>query len=288
MADRLQSTEVGRQNLLADIAHELRTPVSIIQANLEMIIDGVYKADEGRLKSLYDETRILTELISDLRSLSDLEIGTVPMRSELLRLSAIVDESCRKLRPLFDERGIRLDAPIRRPMKPSSTRRRTSSGKSCGISSATRSSTLPRIPSSRFPSSAPSAPKGVGLSSRRPYRTKGEGIPEGRYGKDLRALLSRRFFASAENQAAGGLGLAICKRIIEASGGEIGACKREPHGLALWFELPIKEEGLGPGGRPLLPLILIGRFPVLLDVVQEGRHPLMDEEVAYPGTGAEE
>jgi len=60
MADRLQTTEKARQTLLADIAHELRTPISILQANLEMILDGVYSADAGRLKSLYEETRILT------------------------------------------------------------------------------------------------------------------------------------------------------------------------------------------------------------------------------------
>ncbi len=109
MADRLQKTENSRQTLLSDIAHELRPPVSVIQANLEMIIDGVYTADEERMKSLYEETRILTGLISDLRLLSDLESGAAGMNMDRISLSGLLDETCVKLRPLFEDKGIPLN-----------------------------------------------------------------------------------------------------------------------------------------------------------------------------------
>jgi signal transduction histidine kinase len=236
MADRLQAAEAARQNLLADIAHELRTPVSIIQANLEMIIDGVYSADAERLKSLYDETRILTNLITDLRSLSDLEVGIAPMRSERVRISAVAEESCAKLRPLFDERGIRLGSP------PSSEEMLVSAQEDklrqvfrnilgnalkYAPSGSTVTLSLERVPSA----------EGGVPAIKATIEDEGEGVPEGETEK-----IFERFYrvdSSRSRESGGrGLGLAICKTIVEAFGGKIGAYNRKPRGLAVWFELP--------------------------------------------------
>lgn len=240
MADKLQAIEIARQNLLADIAHELRTPVSIIQANLEMILDGVYAADEERLRSLYEETRIVTGLISDLRSLSDLEVEIVSMRSERVRLVALVDESRRKFQPLFDERGIRLDVPegaddISVCAEEDKLRQVIRNILGNALTYAPRDSAV-AIEYERLQSEGGRGRIKVTISD------EGEGVPPG----DTNRIFERfyRVDASRNRESGGrGLGLAISKGIIEAFGGAIGAYNRDPHGLAVWFELPIENEG---------------------------------------------
>lgn len=236
MADKLQATETARQNLLADIAHELRTPVSIIQANLEMLIDGVYVPDAARLRSLHEETRILTDLISDLRSLSDLEVGIVKVRTERVRLAALVDESCRKFRPLFEEKGIAL-------------------GTDLGAGDAevmAEDDQLRQVIRNVLGNALKYAPEGSAVSVRlengqdrddgkRTFRLtigdEGVGVPEG----ETERIFDRfyRVDPSRNRESGGrGLGLAISRKIVEAFGGRIGAYNRAPHGLALWIELP--------------------------------------------------
>jgi signal transduction histidine kinase len=75
MLDRLQQNEVQRRQLLADVTHELRTPVAVLQGNLEAMVDGVYPADAEHLGPRVEETRLLSRLIDDLRTLSLAESG---------------------------------------------------------------------------------------------------------------------------------------------------------------------------------------------------------------------
>src|SRR6185503_1994189 len=70
MAERLQANDQQRRNMLADVSHELRTPLTIIQGNVEGILDGVYPADETRLKSILEETQVLSRLIEDVLTLA--------------------------------------------------------------------------------------------------------------------------------------------------------------------------------------------------------------------------
>ncbi len=59
MAERLQADDQQRRNMLADVSHEVRTPITVIQGNVEGILDGLYPADEARLKSILEETQVL-------------------------------------------------------------------------------------------------------------------------------------------------------------------------------------------------------------------------------------
>ena len=82
MASRLQVNDQQRRAMLADVSHELRTPLTIIQGNIEAILDGVYPADEARLKSILEETQILSRLIEDLRTLALAESGALNLKHE--------------------------------------------------------------------------------------------------------------------------------------------------------------------------------------------------------------
>ena len=68
--------------MLADVTHELRTPLTIIQGNLEGVLDGVYPADEARLRSILEETQILSRLTDDLRTLALAESGSLQLKRE--------------------------------------------------------------------------------------------------------------------------------------------------------------------------------------------------------------
>lgn len=91
MADSLESNERWRKQIIADSAHELRTPVSLIQGNLEMILDGVYEADSSHIQNIYDETLVLARLIQELQQLYSAESGSMILNMEKLDLNNLLE-----------------------------------------------------------------------------------------------------------------------------------------------------------------------------------------------------
>jgi two-component system OmpR family sensor kinase/two-component system sensor histidine kinase BaeS len=75
MTAALQEAETLRQNLVADVAHELRTPISVLQGNLWAILNDAYPLEKAEISRLYDETRLLSRLVEDLRELALADAG---------------------------------------------------------------------------------------------------------------------------------------------------------------------------------------------------------------------
>ena len=90
MAAELERADQQRRNLTADVAHELRTPLHIIQGNLEGILDGVYPASPGHINDTLEETQLLARLVEDLRTLSLAETGQLPMRHEVVSIAELL------------------------------------------------------------------------------------------------------------------------------------------------------------------------------------------------------
>ncbi|MCH5586738.1 ATP-binding protein [Shimazuella sp. AN120528] len=89
MADRLYRTEQARSHLVADVAHELRTPLTIIQGQMELIQQGIKKAEPAALLPIQDEVSRLIHLVQDLHQLSLAEVGQLPLKrteTDLARL----------------------------------------------------------------------------------------------------------------------------------------------------------------------------------------------------------
>ena len=93
---------------MADIAHELRTPLSVIQGRLEGLLDGVYPRDDDRLRLVLEETRVLARLIEDIRTVANSESGTLTLEREPTDVAVLVTDIVRSLMPHADARGVGL------------------------------------------------------------------------------------------------------------------------------------------------------------------------------------
>jgi len=92
MVDSLKRSEKARQVMTADIAHEIRTPVTIIQGTLEAILDGIYDASEESIAPIYEETLHLGRLIDDLRDLALAEAGELRLERDDVDLGALIKQ----------------------------------------------------------------------------------------------------------------------------------------------------------------------------------------------------
>lgn len=112
MAQRLQVSDQQRRNMLADISHELRTPITVIQGNVEGMLDGVYPADEARLKSIIEETQILSRLVDDLRTLALAESGALRLKREPTNLAGLIRDAVSGFEAQAREKDIRIELAL--------------------------------------------------------------------------------------------------------------------------------------------------------------------------------
>jgi signal transduction histidine kinase len=109
MADSLARQERLRRNLVADVAHELRTPIAVLQAGHEALLDGVAEPTPGQLASLRDEVLRLARIVDDLRVLASAESAALQLsqrRCDLADIAAIAADS---LSGSFNTAGVSLD-----------------------------------------------------------------------------------------------------------------------------------------------------------------------------------
>ena len=92
MLESLKLSEKVRHTMTADIAHELRTPVTIIQGTLEAILDGIYDASEEFITPIYEETLHLGRLIDDLRDLALAEAGELRLEKDAVDIVELIQQ----------------------------------------------------------------------------------------------------------------------------------------------------------------------------------------------------
>lgn len=229
MLDSLKRSETVRQTMTADIAHELRTPVTIIQGTLEAILDGIYDASEESIAPIYDETLHLGRLIDDLRDLALAEAGELRLEKEPVDISELIQQvSETAFLSREDAPNLHLDTPALLP-KVLLDRKRIRQVIANLLSNAIRFT-----------------PEDGDVYIRaRPINGKiemsvsdtGPGIkPE-----DLPHLFERFYRADpARGRSAGsGLGLAIVKQWVEAHDGTIEAENRKSGGARFVIRLPL-------------------------------------------------
>jgi len=229
MAERLETNEARRRELLADIAHELRTPLSVIRGNVEGILDGLYPAEPSRLRPLVDETTKMARLLEDLRTLSTAEAGALRLHREPVDAAALVEDSVAAFHDRAAERGIRLESrvdPAAGGLEADPVR-------------------LGEVLANLLSNAVRHTPPGgaVAVAARREgarvifeVTDTGPGIPA----EQLQDVFER--FVSSSDSGGTGLGLAIAKRLVEAHGGSIEAAS-DAGGTTMRFEIPAEIPG---------------------------------------------
>ncbi len=112
MAGSLSAAEGQRRQMLADVAHELRTPLSVLRAQLEAMLDGVLPLSGENVALAHEETILLGRLVDDLRTLSLAETGRLPLAIEAVHPAEIVARSSAAFGPLYEAEGVTLEAHI--------------------------------------------------------------------------------------------------------------------------------------------------------------------------------
>jgi signal transduction histidine kinase len=224
MTERLGSNEARRRQLLADVAHELRTPLSVIQANLEALVDGVYPTDEVHLRSVLEETKVMSRLLNDLQTLSTAEAGALTLHREPTEPLELVEAAVRSIATQASEAGVRLETRVGDPIAEVEVDR-VRIGE---VLSNLLSNALRHTPSGGAVTvAAASTDDGVEFS----VTDSGSGIATDR----LPHVFDR--FSKAPDSPGAGLGLAIAKSLVEAHGGRIRA-ESDATGTTISFVLP--------------------------------------------------
>ena len=112
MAARLAASEEQRRRFLADITHELRNPLAVLQSEIEAQMDGVHPRDDRHVASLLEETRRLGHLVDDLHTLALAETGRLVLQQQAVAFGALVDEVMGRHEAQAEQRGVALRASI--------------------------------------------------------------------------------------------------------------------------------------------------------------------------------
>ena len=225
MADRLERNERQRRDLLADVAHELRTPLSVIRGRVEGMRDGLYEVDAEHLGLIEQETDVMARLLGDLQLLSNAEAGALPLYRERLEPVELVDAAVAAYRAQAGEAGVALATRNQDGVPPLDVDRvRIGEVLSNVIANAIR-----HTPAGGTVTVAVSG-SGEGVSFE--IADTGEGIPA-----DELPTVFDRFAKSPESRGAG-LGLAIAKSLVQAHGGTISAESEPGRGTTIRFVLP--------------------------------------------------
>lgn len=112
MTERLRESERQRHQLLAAVAHELRTPLAIIQGNLEAMLFQTTAPTPERLSALHTQSALLNRLITDLLDLSLAEAGQLTLHRRAIDLAALCREAVEVMQPWIDERGVKVEIQV--------------------------------------------------------------------------------------------------------------------------------------------------------------------------------
>jgi signal transduction histidine kinase len=231
MVSELERNETQRRNLTADIAHELRTPIHIIQGNLEGIIDGVYKPTPEHINNTLDETKLLTRLINDLQTLSLAEADQLPLHPTRFLLADLFAD----LTSSFSSEAASIGIDLKTSISDSTKEITADHDRIDQVLSNLISNALRHTPEGGTISiSAQSIEKGIQIE----VKDTGAGIPA----EDLPFIFDRFWRGSKsrtrESNTHSGLGLAIAKQLIHAHGGTIEVKSEVGNGTSFIIELP--------------------------------------------------
>jgi two-component system OmpR family sensor kinase/two-component system sensor histidine kinase BaeS len=246
MAADLEKAEELRRNMVADVAHELRTPLSVLQGNLRAILDGVYPLEQAEIAALYDETRLLSRLVDDLHELAQAEAGQLHLDLRPTDLVEIVQTTVANLAVVAEAKGINLttdwaDGPRRERSAGRLPPVLADPDRLAQIMRNLVSNALHHTPEGgqvTVSATCNGHPAFNGPAIHIVVADTGEGIPP-----DGLPYVFERFWRAERSRSRGrggsGLGLAIARHLVQAHGGEMGVESEVGKGSRFWFTLPV-------------------------------------------------
>ncbi len=234
MADSLTKSEDARRSMIADIAHELRNPLGVIQGQLEGMIDGVFPTSPEQIMSIHDETLLLTRLVDDLRDLALADAGQLQVSRQPTDLSALIEKTIAAFSLQAAEKKIVLKTELA-PVLPEINidAQRVEQVLRNLVGNALRHT--PERGAVQVQCSVDSGQSSVRVR----VSDTGPGIPA----EDFPFVFERFWRGDKSRSRAGGgagLGLAIAKHLVTAHGGTIGVESDVGRGATFWFTLPVK------------------------------------------------
>ena len=233
MANDLDRLESLRRDLVADTAHELRTPLSNVRGYLEAIRDGVVKPDADTINSLYEEVTLLSRLVDDLQELALVEAGQLRMELQADDPEEIINQAVAAARAAAIAKGVSLstEASGHLPL--------------CNMDAHRIRQVLHNLLSNAITHSPSGGIITVGARKTDGFveiavTDTGEGMPT----EELPNIFERfyRVDKSRSRMTGGhGLGLTIAKRIVEAHGGRIEASSEPGKGSRFAFTVPVSR-----------------------------------------------
>ncbi|MCY4417168.1 MAG: response regulator [Chloroflexi bacterium] len=229
----LQDLERLRAEFLGMVSHELRTPLTSIRGSANTLLDEGAMLDPVEMRQfhriIFEQSERMRGLISDLLDVARIETGSLSVTPAPVEVSALMEEVKGIFLAVGSGNNIRIDLPADLPMV-LADRRRVVQVLNNLLSNAVRESPEPSV--IRVNAAFQGGYVAVSVSDR------GRGIPA-----NLLPRLFRKFSRSADDeQTDTGLGLAICKGIVEAHGGRIWAESDGPDtGARFTFTLPVAE-----------------------------------------------
>jgi two-component system OmpR family sensor kinase/two-component system sensor histidine kinase BaeS len=240
MADSLASADMQRRQMTADIAHELRTPLSIMRGRLEGLQDGIYHATPDQIDALLKETSLLERLVDDLRLLALAEAGQLPLYRDACDPAELLDAMASSFVKQANEQGVALvvDTPDDLPAIHADPQRLMQ------VLGNLIGNALRHTPEggqitlrAQLNSTDPTIPVMVDLL----VRDTGSGIAA----EDLPKVFDR-FWRADRSRTRGsggaGLGLAIVKQIAVAHGGSVGVESTIGEGTVFRVTIPTETE----------------------------------------------
>lgn len=232
MAQALEQTETRRVELLANVAHEFRTPLSSLRGYLTGIKDGLFKANDETLMACVRQLARLERLVADLSLLSRVETGQEVLCPRPLAVAALLEQAAAAFRPSYVQKGITLCvAPALEGLAVRADPERTAQVLANLLDNA-----LKHTPAGgQVQLYATEARPG---EVRFAVQDSGEGIAA----EDLPHLFIRFYRADKSRrydpEQGSGIGLTIAKHYVEKQGGRIGVESSLDHGSCFWFTLP--------------------------------------------------
>ena len=228
MSVRLAAADRNRRAVVADLTHELRTPLAIIRGQAEGIGDGLYPGDQAHVTPILDAAATLETLVDALGTMTLADVGGLKLNREAVDVPVLVTSSLAAFQSAADAAGVRLIADV----EPDLPAVDADPARIRGVLGNLLSNAIRYTPSG---GTVTASVRRSGSNVVFALRDTGPGIPA-----ELRPQIFERF-VKGPGSPGSGLGLAIAKDVVSAHGGTIEATSEPGQGTEVRFTLPVVQ-----------------------------------------------